>query len=546
MSKNSRIDALMDRCVPFRNSEGRFNALGKNAEQRVRSLTAAFPILDWLTVVFYAAKDRNIEFGGFRVESSKQVTLSLNSLAVTASIALAEHSNVPIDSHLNCSRDLGPIKMQLCYCSLCYNDETNMGDTTAKDEKSVISNVSVPSKYNQAKYRVPPKFHLSRIYSWYCKLPSSTQLPVPTELNKFVLQEYGVETKDLAQCIFLLWSISDMKIPLIWPGEFRNVNNWSGSPAQLFLDKFSRPVGNYSNPWALTPSTQDIQSGIPSLSFYPIVNLGNSVYSVPIPKLLYTHLEDTFYWKCFDYFKNLDGRADNTFTNWFGKIFEEYCIGLISGIAKKKYFRDLRYLEDLGLPSLDAAEILPDSATFFEFKNRRLHRKNSVLWTNDSEKQSESFGREIVEQLVKFAKALPSRTELWDIRIKKARFVVITPYHLNINPYIQQAGWFNNEMQSIQTALNLPKAPQLLFLNQFDLEEWGKGRKEAGIKLANYIAEYMDSSAYPYLDFADWLTKAHPGLGCNPTVDANLETLFKELAKGYDFKDKNAKQLTDS
>lgn len=536
MSNNSRIDALLNRVAVFRTSRGRFNSKGDNAEHRIRSLTSDFPILDWLTAIFYAAKNRDLEFGGHLVESDKQVTLSLNSLAVTASIALSAHSSTPISSALRTSLNLKTIRMHLLYCSLCYNDETNMGEATASDEKSVISNTLAPSKYNQAKYRVPPKFHLSRVYSWYCKPTSPRQPSVPIELDKFVQQEYGVGINELAHCILLLWAVSDMKIPLIWPGVFQNIKNWPGSPAQLFLDKFSMPVEGYSRPWALAPSTKDIQSGIPSLIAAPIISLGNSVYCVPIPKLLYTHIEDTFYWKCFDHFRRIEGRPDNTFTNWFGKIFEEYAIGLLLGIAKNIYFRDLRYLEDLGVPSLDAAEILPDSATFFEFKNRRLYREHSVLWTSESEKQSESFGGEIVDQLVRFAKVLPSRSELWNARIKKVRFVVITPYHLNINPFIQQAGWFKNKIQSIQTALNLSEVPQLIFLNQFDLEEWGKGGKEAGVKLGNYITEYMESSAYPYLDFADWLINSHPGLGCNPTVDTNLETLFQELTKEYEFK----------
>lgn len=533
--KNPRIDALLNRIGIFRTSGGRFNSLGTNAEQRIRSLTKTYPILDWLTAIFHAAKNQDLEFGGYLPEADKQVTLTLNSLAVTASIALSEYSTTTITNKLCTSLNLKPVSLQLLYCSLCHNDETNMGDATSPDEKSVISNTLAPSKYNQAKYRVPPKFHLSRIYSWYCKPPSPRQPAAPIELEKFVQQEYGIGIKELAQCILLLWTISEMRIPLIWPGVFRNIANWTGSPAQVFLDKFSLSLQKYSNPWALAPSTKDIQSGIPSLSISPIVNLGNSVYSVPIPKLLYTHLEDTFYWKCFDYFKNTEGRPDNTFTNWFGKIFEEYCMELLSAIAKKKYFRDLRYLEDLGLPSLDAAEILPDSATFFEFKNRRLYRKHSVQWTSESEDQLKSFGSTIIKQLVSFANALPSRSELWHNKIKKMRFVVITPYHLNINPFIQQAGWFKSEMQSIQTALSLSETPQLLFLNQFDLEEWGKGQKGAGIRLNNFVIEYINSAAYPYLDFMDWLIKEHPGLGCNPAVDANLERLSKELENKYVF-----------
>ena len=76
-------------------------------------------------------------------------------------------------------------------------------------------------------------------------------------------------------------------------------------------------------------------------------------------------MEDTFYWMCFDYFKNKEnGRPDNTFTIWFGKAFEEYGIKLLRKIAKEKFFKDLRYLGNENKPSLDAAEILHAAAAY--------------------------------------------------------------------------------------------------------------------------------------------------------------------------------------
>ncbi len=525
--KNARIDSLLSHIGVFRISKGRFNDLGQNAIERIQHLVGKFSLLDWLTAIFHAAKNRDVEFGGKSIEADRETTITLNSLAVTGSIALAELKS--IEQPLKNSNDKLSAFKQLCYCSLCYNDETSTGPATETDEKSIISNGLVPSKYTQAKYRVPPKFHLSRIYSWYCNIPDVKQLSIPPELDQYTVNEYGVGMKDFAQCIFLLWALSETRMPLIWSGSFKNIGNWVGSPTQQFLEKYSRRISDYTEIWALKPSTPDIQSGIPLLCAYPIVNLGEGIYSLPIPKLLYTHVEDMFYWKCFDYFKKKEGHADNTFTNWFGKIFEEYCLELLSSISKGKYFHDLRHLQDSKTPSLDAAEILPDVATFFEFKNRRLHRENSLLWSSESESKSKAIGDEVVEQILRFSRILPSHQELFNAKIKRVQFVVVTPYHLNINPFIQQAGWYKDALQSIQQTLSLSTPPELLFINQFDLEEWGKGRKTGGIKLGNYISEYLKSTHYPYVDFVDWIGDAHPYLSCNPAVDKNLESVFKKI-----------------
>jgi len=490
-----------------------------------------------LSTIFQYAKNKDVEFGGFKVDNQQKVTISLNSLVVTASYALSIQANKPHTIAWPDTDHINNAKETVIACSLCYNDEANMGMAYSDDKENVLANALVPTKYNQAKFIVPPKFHISRIYEWYCTPKAS----VPKELNDFVNQTYGIPLSEIGHCIMLLWIVGELKNPFLQPSIFRNITNWSGSSTEVFLRNFVTEIDQYKRPWTQEPTCNDIQSGLPILYRYPLVHLGQieneEVYSIPVPKLLFTHMEDTFYWMCFDYFKNKEnGRPDNTFTIWFGKAFEEYGIKLLRKIAKEKFFKDLRYLGNENKPSLDAAEILHETATFFEFKNRRLTRQNCLKWNKTSEADMKEAGEKIVQQIVKFSASLKSNSNIWTPNIKKMSFIVVTPYHWHINTFIRNAGWFKTEMETIKSTLALKQTPELLFLNIFDLEEWGNGNHTKGIPLNKYLKEYMKSSEYPYVDFANWITKAYPKLGDNPTIDQSVEQLHEQIKSKYNFR----------
>ncbi len=541
MTRKSHVDILFKRGATFRCSSGQFNDLGRNAEQKINALLSGFTILDWLSAISKIAKNRKLELRGFQIDKDNQITISLNSLAVIASHALSIYAANPTPIKWQNSLETKEIIKKLLFCALCYNDETNMGDPVSRNEETVVSNVLVPTKYNQAKFRVPPKFQLCRIYSWYCDIEASAPLDVPSDLDAFVQEEYGVTLSNLGHCVLFLWAVGELRNPFIWSQVFCNISNWTGSSAQIFLDKFAHDINKYSSPWTLRPESPDIQSGIPMLYSHPVIHIGkigdDDIYCVPVRKLLLIHMEDTFYWKCFDYFKNKEkGKAANTFTNWFGKVFEEYCIKLLRGIAENKFLKDLRYLEKESKPSLDAAEILPNSATFFEFKNRRLLRKHNISWTASSEHELKQRAMPIISQVVDFAETLKNRTELWNPNIRQVRFVIVTPYHWNINVFICHSGWFHDEMCKVKIILGLQKIPELLFLNILDLEGWGKGNGTKGIILNNYLNEYMQSNEYPYLDFFDWITQKYPTLGSNPVIDEAVEALYRQIKSKYSFK----------
>lgn len=140
-----------------------------------------------------------------------------------------------------------------------------------------------------------------------------------------------------------------------------------------------------------------------------ISNMGNEeAYVVPFPRGLYNHLEETFYWKCFDHFKAIEKRGDNSFSNWYGNIFEAYCFKLLKSIASSK-FESLKNMESLQIPSPDACEILNDTAILFEFKARRLHRKFLQIYSQESEKHMFKVAKEFIDQLCRFANAFDQK-----------------------------------------------------------------------------------------------------------------------------------------
>lgn len=536
-----QIRSLMKRIGEFRVSNGEYTSLGADAHERITKLMSSLSLVEAMSAIFHLAKLPEVEFYGYKLNPDKSVTVSNGALASIISIVLSNSAKSKVNPELS-TRLVGmDLLAPVLDSAVCHNDDTDYGPPEKTDDLHRALHSYVPTIYTQEKLSTPLRNLLTRAASWYSIIPSeevATCTP-PEALDQYVQKEYGTSLTELGGCIPFFWAASEARSLFLWRHTFSNISNWASSPHKRFLDKISTTINSFGDPWVKEPSVPDLLPlRIPRILETPSILMGQfegePYYALPFPRALFNHFEETFYWKCFDHFKKLEGRATNTFSNWFGKVFEQYIYKLLAAVGTKK-FRDLRELERLSIPAPDAMENLGYLVTFFEFKARRIHRKHLLYWGRESEEQLLEFSAEIIDQLLRFATRWQQMKQhpLRDIFARKAKvqFVIVTPGVFPINPYLKNEKWFAAELEKIRELLGLRKTPTIIFVGPEDVEVISR-KKRKGVALGPQFSRFRRKAKDPYLSFAQWCLRGGGRYGLqNPVITQVLDwTLDKTFS----------------
>ena len=503
------------------------------------------PVVNFLHYVSNLGANDEIDSKGYVVRNG-EIVYSIHGLATVISIYLANIHSSPktIAYYLkNEKRD----RLNVFESLLFYNSSTDPRKDLDNSYFERFHQIAVPTFYLQEKLKTSGYKLLVRPAALLAYLPSSDEsLAPPKPLSDYVVQRYGVELCDLPHCLFSLWAATNSTgNEFIWEHTFVNIHSWKSTVLKRFLERNALSIEGYKEVFANSAvSSYNIQANIPVLFANPILRVGEGVYSIPIPKLLFLYFEEHFYWDCFDYFKKINNQADNDFTRWYGKVFEEYCWQILKSVSNGA-ISDLRSLEKDSIPGPDCAEITSSSTTFFEFKVRRPKREDLISWGKDSKESLKKYLRDDhVDQFLRFSAKYKSLGQSHPLfpelsKTRRVQFVVITPISIYVNTYIQKEKWFETELAEIGRNLGLKKPVQLIYGSVEDLESISK--KGAGVYPGIMWKQYVSSADFfPMLSFNEWHLSHGKRDGENPYLGKTIEQIFGDTMRDLNFKRKTA------
>jgi hypothetical protein len=536
---SSPLESALARVGTYLISDGRYNHLGPDAETRIHKLLSNNELDQLLFAVFELSSIPNLQFFGALSNKDGRVAIHNPALAAIASLGLSAHSKSPhaIADNFEYRKTLDDIYA----ACLCFNDESDKPiRLNTREQLDRWLAVLAPTMYLQEKWHSPLKNLFVRLAAWFTYIPvDNPSCKADSKLAEFVIAEYGVSLSDIGQCALLLWSAWQLKTPLLRSSTFKNIKDWENSCFNKFLAHFARPLSEFTSPWSkLAPATGQLAARIPIILEHPVVLLEDSkrgpTYVACFPRAVFNHFEDFFYWKCFNHFRDIEKKSSNSFSTWFGGVFEQYGLNLLKGVGKHHTIHDLRAWQQLKIPGPDAAEILSDSITFFEFKIRRMRRETLLSWTEQSIEDALSLAKLFVTQIVNFAKHYsrnksvhPLRDQLGHAK-KKVTFVCITPIIIPINGYVKTKGWFDAEMHEVQKFLGLKCLPEIAFGGIRDLEVLHR-RSKTGTFIGNIWRSYIKSDLCPYETFYDWNLRKNRRFATNATNPYLSEVLDRAM-----------------
>jgi hypothetical protein len=529
-------------------SQGQFNHLGSDSETRIKNLLRGHSITDVLTMTCIASHHGDLDVGGYiQPMSGQPVVVTNNALAAIVSIALSMYSKVtPFPVELCVRTPLkGTTDVAMAKAAVCVNDDFQPHYDKTNNETKTFLRIWGPNLYLQERLSCVIRNLMARANALFALLPNSQPgCSAPLLLDQFVSDRYGITTQEIATALFAFWAATQGSGDwLLWDATFANIPGWPNNYLGRFLEKFAVRFPDFGEPWKAEPTMPDrIALRIPKILETPIIEIGNlegrPIYALPFRRALFHYFEESFYWACFDHFRDLEKHSDNTFSNWFGKVFEAYCHQLLAAVGTTHY-SSLKFLEQSNIAGPDGWEDTAESTTFFEFKARRIRRQHCLEGNEKSEKAIYEVAKDIVDGYVRFA-------EQWDRNpahpLKKARgafakhvsFVAITPSQFPINPMIEKCGWFHDEIKKIQVLLKLKNPPKLLFGSVKDLEGIPRTRAN-GTFIGNLWKQFSKDEDRELLTLYEWLMKKRRGIvsscGINPYLSSIIDQTAREAQK---------------
>jgi len=485
---------------------------------------------------------QDVDADGFAIEPNGEVAVSLPAMAHIASVALrlASEKGFKIDKgdeyvkpHKIKNTLDESFKYILPLC-LIYNSfpamkfDKTIFDNTAYRKLQLIS----PIVFAIERYTITLRHLMARCAAWYRGIPSKYNIRIPTDVDEYILNQYGINGEELIVGNLSLYA-AGMNNHVIVKEIFRDIRNPEDHPARKLL-RYSKTIADYKHDTIVKMSLagDSIHNATASLIKYPIVNIADELWSIPIPRLLLNTLVETIHWNLYDHFLEVSGNTTNSYTKWFGKVFETYVVELMKSSFTRKMQSEYIYNEKDKSP--DLMEIHTDKALLVEVKARRPSLIVRRFDSPDAVAKVEEFIKETLGQVVNFIDKHCNDGDAGKPHFRGIRdyiVIVVTPEWWPVNPLIE-IGFADSIIKKCLDDNSHINSIRPYFVPVTDLEIIPrlKGHQFA----YNLFDAYLKSNLFPNSSFSDYI-KLKSGINdqlINPYVADQFDSGFK-ICEGY-------------
>lgn len=496
------------------------NLLNKNESEIIGILNTKlqeYPLAKLLRDISVVATKcgHDIDGTGHVTETNGEVVITLAAMAHIISLSLTHSSKRNLifkisDQYITPHRITNTVDeclkpvFPLC---LTFNSIQISHQDAFDKKRDKFLQILMPLNNAQERFSITPRQLIARCQAWFAHIPQIHSCPMPIAIDKFIAETYGAGKETLAAAAIGLYAASH-KYHIITPETFQNIDNAHTHPAKQLL-KYALPISSYNHVTveemkSLPDKIQTLPLSTPMLVEFPIIQLGENLWSIPIPRLILNTLVETIHWKIFDHCFKTEERADNSYMNWFGTVFEWYVRNILMSSFTRKMIGEYEYNDHDKAP--DLMELHTNRALLVEVKARRPRFDIKQFQSIEAATLVQNFIlNDTLDQVLKFLKRHCNDNTGTNPKlggVKEYIILVVTPEMWPANQYVE-SGLVKDKISKFISEHPQIKCIRLCYVAVSDIEIIPKLK---GHHFAyDLIDSYLTSDFYPSSSLGDFI-----------------------------------------